>query len=239
MTKTLWADSEKRIFFVLWILCIMGAWSVLPYVQQIGVVPSSLSFFKLFLIATLQAVLVFGVICWLSYLLVVRTDLSPFMVKNPLKRIVYPGLIAGIVVGLAIRFLDRVVFQDSSLSEMHATPWVALLGAVYGGVNEEVVMRLFLFTLIYFLLNKFFKSKVRHRLSYLWVTNLVVAIVFGIAHLPAAFKLVMPSGFEVFRVLLLNGIPSVALGWLYWSRGFFAAMVAHFVLDIVVHVLRL
>jgi membrane protease YdiL (CAAX protease family) len=64
----------------------------------------------------------------------------------------------------------------------------------------------------------------------------IVAIIFGLGHLPAAFKLVEPSSFEVIRVLLLNGIPGIVFGWLYWSRGLWTAMTAHFVTDLVIHV---
>jgi len=39
------------------------------------------------------------------------------------------------------------------------------------------------------------------------------------------------------RAVILNGIPGVAFGWLYWQRGLEAAMVAHFSADLVLHVL--
>jgi membrane protease YdiL (CAAX protease family) len=39
------------------------------------------------------------------------------------------------------------------------------------------------------------------------------------------------------RALILNGIPGIAFGWLYWRRGLEAAMVAHFSADLVLHVL--
>jgi len=35
--------------------------------------------------------------------------------------------------------------------------------------------------------------------------NILVALIFGIGHLPAAFKLAAPSALEIFRVLFLNG----------------------------------
>lgn len=64
----------------------------------------------------------------------------------------------------------------------------------------------------------------------------MVAIIFGLGHLPVAFKLVTPSFFEIFRILLLNWIPGIAFGWLYWSRGLWTAMTAHFMADLVLHV---
>jgi len=63
-----------------------------------------------------------------------------------------------------------------------------------------------------------------------------VALVFGIGHLPTLFKLATPSSFEIYRVLLFNGIGGLVFGWLYWSRGLWTAIGAHFVTDLVIHV---
>ncbi len=73
-------------FFILWILCILGAWSVLPYVLHLGLVPSSVSFLKIFFLSTVQAALLFGLVCWLSYQVVPKTDLLPFVIDSPLKK---------------------------------------------------------------------------------------------------------------------------------------------------------
>lgn len=227
---------NKQVFIALWVLCILGSWSVLPYVRYLEIVPASVSFIKLFLLATVQAIIFFGIICWLSYLLVPKTDLSPFSTDNPLKRIVYPGVLAGSTTGLIIYLLDVTLFKNSFLSEVHASAWTGLLASFYGGINEEVLLRLFLFTWVYFLFRKIFKLELHNRIIFLWMTNVIVAIVFGLGHLPAAFKLAAPSSLEIFRVLLLNGIPGVVFGWLYWSRGLWTAMSAHFAADLVVHV---
>lgn len=34
-----------------------------------------------------------------------------------------------------------------------------------------------------------------------------------------------------------NGAPGVVFGWLYWRRGLYSAMLAHFGLDLVIKVL--
>jgi hypothetical protein len=72
--------EKKGVFLVLWILCVFGSWSLLPYVQYLNIVPSDVSFAKMFLLATVQSIIFFGIICWLSYLLVPKTDLFPFAV---------------------------------------------------------------------------------------------------------------------------------------------------------------
>lgn len=237
MTNTDKLRKKKGVFLVLWILCILGSWSVLPYALNIGILPPSVPFIKMFILATVQAVLFFGVVCWLSYLLVPRTDLSPFLANHPLKRIVYPGIIAGISVGFILYLLEITVFRGFSLSALHPPFWIGLLASFYGAINEEVLLRLFLLTLVYFLFRKIFKFKLQSRATFLWIANVIVAIIFGLGHLPAALKLAEPSSFEICRVFLLNGIPGIVFGWLYWSRGLWAAMAAHFTADLMIHVI--
>ncbi len=227
---------NKRTFIVLWILCIIGSWSVLPYVFHLDIIPPSVSVIKFFFLTTVQSTVLFGLVCWVSYLLLPKTDLYPFNVEHLLKGIIYPGMVSGVLVGLIIYILDSTIFQSSLLSGAHPPFWAGALASIYGAVNEEVLLRLFLFTLVYFLFGKIVNISHQNRLAFLWATNIVVAIVFGLGHLPAAFKLATPSSFEIFRVLLLNGIPGVVFGWLYWSRGLLSSMAAHFVTDLMIHV---
>ncbi len=231
--------ERKKLFLFLWVLCLIGYWSVLPYVQHLQILPPTVSVFKVILLGTVQAVLVFGLVCWLSYKLVPKTDLHPFVIKNVQKQIIYPGVLAGVLAGLIIYILDRTVFQNSLVSPMHPPFWAGALASLYGGINEEVLLRLFLFTLIYFLFRKICKFASGSRLYFLWITNIIVALIFGLGHLPALFKLATPNSFEISRVLILNGIPGLVFGYLYWSRGLWAAMLAHFVTDLMIHVFLL
>jgi membrane protease YdiL (CAAX protease family) len=227
--------EKKGVFLFLWFLCILGGFAKLPYEYHLGVIPSSAITGMLFVQVGVGTAVFFGVVLWLCYLLIPRTDLSPFQIDRPMKRIVYPGLIAGICVGLLLVVLNATVFAGSSLSAMHPPPLAASAASVYGAINEEVLVRLFVFTLIYFLFGKIFRFKKENRLTFLWLSNVIAALLFGVGHLPAAFKLISPSTFEVSRILLLNAIPGLTFGWLYWSRGIWTAMAAHFVTDLVYH----
>lgn len=230
-----WKKNNKALFLVLWLFCIVGSWSILPYVQYSGIIPSSFPFTKVFLLVTLQTALFFGIACWLSYLLVPRAQLFPFSYDRPFKKIIFPGVIAGVIVGITIYLLNITVFNSSLLSDIHPPFWTGLLASVYGAVNEEILLRLFFFTLVFFLLKKIFRFKARNRLYFLWFANVIVAVFFGFAHLPALVKLVNPTSFEVFRIFLLNGIAGIVFGWLYWSKGLWTAMTAHFITDVMIH----
>ncbi len=231
-------STNKKTFFILWVLCIIGSWSVLPYIQYLRILPGTVSMWNVFLLGTVQSALFFGLICWLSFKILPKTDLCPFLFRSFFKQIATPAVISGLLVGSTIFFFDKTVFHSSLLSEFPVHPpfWVGALASIYGGVNEEVLLRLFLFTLIYLLFGKAIKIRGDNRLSILWSVNLLVALLFGMGHLPAAFKLAPPSTFEIFRVLFLNGIAGVVFGWLYWSKGLWTAIAAHFVADLVIHV---
>lgn len=105
------SGGSKRLFIALWLACIVGSWAVIPYVQHLGILPPSISILKYFFLTTIQSALVFGLACWLSYLLVPKTDLSPFVTEQPLKRILYPGVLSGVLVGLIIHFLDSGICE--------------------------------------------------------------------------------------------------------------------------------
>jgi membrane protease YdiL (CAAX protease family) len=64
----------------------------------------------------------------------------------------------------------------------------------------------------------------------------LVAIVFGAAHLPLAAQLTSLTPILVTTVITLNGVVALGFGYLYWRRGLESAMIAHFFTDIVLHV---
>lgn len=232
--------TNKKTFVALWALCILGSLSVLPYIQYLGVLPSSVSIWKVALLGTVQAALFFGLICWISFKILPKTDLNPFPKlprENRIKQTVVPALISGVLLGLALFVFDRTIFNSSLLSAAsHPPMWAGALASIYGAVNEEVLLRLFLFTLLYFFIGKCLKIQRANKLAILWSINIFVALLFGIGHLPAAFKLGASSAFEIFRVLFGNGIAGVVFGYLYWSRGLWTAIAAHFIADLMIHV---
>jgi membrane protease YdiL (CAAX protease family) len=69
----------------------------------------------------------------------------------------------------------------------------------------------------------------------LWTANILVALLFGLGHLPATAALVPLTPLIVIRAVALNGSASLVFGYLYWARGLEAAMLAHFTADVVLH----
>ena len=110
-----------------------------------------------------------------------------------------------------------------------------LLASFYGGIAEELLMRLFLMTLLVWLFSAF--GRHQPRVASYWIAIAIAALLFGAGHLPAAAKVWGLSDIVVFRTIALNAIAGIVFGWLYWRRGIEMAMLGHFGADIVLHVL--
>jgi membrane protease YdiL (CAAX protease family) len=59
----------------------------------------------------------------------------------------------------------------------------------------------------------------------------LVALVFGLAHLPAWAALTSLTLPLAAGVIVVNGVVALALGALYWRPGIVAAIIAHIVAD--------
>lgn len=114
--------------------------------------PSTTSIWEVALLGTIQVALFFGLICWISFKIIPKTDLRPFptLSGSYLKQVIYPAIVYGVLVGLVIFILDKTIFNNSLLSNVHPPLWSGTLASIYGAVNEEVLLRLFFFSLIYF-----------------------------------------------------------------------------------------
>ena len=226
----------KRLFIGIWLLSIIGSISVIPYVYFMGLIPESISLATLVVKNIINSALIYGIICWISYLLLKKVDFKPFSNSNSLANILFFGVLSGMIVGLIIIFSNKLFFQNSLLNTVQAVPvWAGALASIYGSINEEVFCRLFLLTLIYFMLSKIMRN-IQYRYYSMWISIIVVSLIFGIGHLPAAFQIITPSSFEIFRILFLNTIGGIVFGWLYCRRGFWTAVVAHFIADLMIHV---
>lgn len=226
--------SKKKYFVLLWILCIIGQWALIPYLSFIGLIPPSASRSFLLFVNTVEVPFLWGLICFLSYQLSRKVFLHPFATTPFLQRILFPGILSGVGLGFLLFVLEKLF--HSPLARMHPPAWAGILASLYGGINEEVSMRLFLLTLVYFLLNKIDKiRKLPERFS-MWPAIVVVALIFGLGHLFYALKLAPLSSLEIVRIFLLNGIPGIVYGWLYFKKGFWAAALSHFTTDLMIHV---
>ena len=104
-----------------------------------------------------------------------------------------------------------------------------VVGAIiYGGVIEEVMLRLFWMSLVAFLLNLILnKGQGSPSDKLIIVANIISALLFAIGHLPANAVLFGITPLIVFRCILLNGGIGLMFGWLYRRFGLRYSMLAH------------
>lgn len=111
-----------------------------------------------------------------------------------------------------------------------------VVGALYGGVAEEVMMRWGLMSLVLFALGRvsglFSASRAGGDVAgvtplLVWLAIVVAALAFAAGHLPALAQSLEPTAPVVARTLALNALAGAAYGWLFWRHGLEAAMLAH------------
>jgi hypothetical protein len=155
------------------------------------------------------------------------------------------SLKSGALVGITVGILILIVILPAAphlpglpfVTASHAALWKRVLVCFYGGIDEEILTRLFLLTLLAWLGSRFFqKQKGRLSSATFWVANFIVAILFGLGHLPNASLVMHITPTVVLLALVLNGIAAVPFGYLYWKRGLESAMIAHFCADFVIYV---
>jgi len=248
-----------REFLILWAAGVWGVIAVLPYtltlqapiIEKMSPLPVPLSVVIAVQVAQ-NAVLVAAAV-GLGLLLAARIGLGvPLLearltggpVGRRLRALLLPSVLGGVAAGIAIIGLDVLLFAPrvpAALSNSNvAQPpaWQGLLASFYGGITEELFMRLFLMSLLAWLLGLVWREEPGPpAVGAFWTANLMAAILFGLGHLPATAALVPLTGFVVIRAIVLNGVAGVVFGHLYWKRGLEAAMLAHFSTDIVLHVL--
>jgi membrane protease YdiL (CAAX protease family) len=142
------------------------------------------------------------------------------------------GAGAGAVVMLADLLVFRLLLPSPWFEKAAAAQPGALsglvVGVLYGGITEELLLRWGLMTLIAWALWKTFRR--RHVLpgnAVMLAAITLAALLFAAGHLPAAAQIQPLDAVIVTRVLLLNFIGGVVFGWLYWRWSLEAAMVAH------------
>ncbi|RFU67870.1 CPBP family intramembrane metalloprotease [Peribacillus saganii] len=143
------------------------------------------------------------------------------------------SMLLGAAAALLIVGADRFYYQYRIDAIGDSTPEFSFRGMVtgvlYGGVLEEVLVRLFFMSLLVWLFLKVGKrNKENASPVFYWAAIVIASLVFAALHLPATSQLF--GGLTeviVLRCFLLNGIGGIFFGWLYWKKGFEYAIVAH------------
>lgn len=239
-----------RLFFVLVIGAVASVVALLPYLSAL-LAPTLAAHplpLPLPVLAVIQASFNFSVAAGLGLLAARAVGLGAPVLEGWLygRTSQSPPLaLVSTVTGVVLAAVTLVIIASPAgvaLRNMAPVPesalpvWKRLLACAYGGLGEEILMRLFLLSALLWIGTKAFRASPQNAVLF-WSVNLLVAIAFGAAHLPFAAKLHALTPELVTIVIALNALVALGFGWLYWSRGLEAAMLAHFSADIILHVI--
>ena len=247
--------TDRKLFLILLIACIFGAIAVLPYTLTLqGELLQNLPVPLYVLLAAqlVQAIILFGVATFVGLHLARKVGLGlPILegwlegreVKSYLKSIlgisIGLGILAGIlIIGLDLLFSFAGVPINLTQASINPPAWQGFLASFYGGINEEVLLRLFVMTLIAWMISRIRSTEEgKPSNTGTWLAIIIAAVIFGIGHLPAVMAITALTPLVIVRTIVLNAVGGIIFGWLYWKKGLESAMISHFSADIVLHVI--
>ncbi|HEX9388712.1 MAG TPA: CPBP family intramembrane glutamic endopeptidase [Anaerolineales bacterium] len=253
-----------KVFWILLIAAITATILLLPYAMEVQ--SSAVDLTKLPmplpLVITLQIVqnaILFAIAIFGGLFFAGRVGLGmPILdsltrresVAHKVRAILPLSIILGVLSTLVVLGLEFFYFQPAMMRELGETAsalnlqtsqpaaWKGFLASFYGGIAEEILLRLFMMSFLVWLGRFISKnSDGKPTSAVFWVANILAAVLFGLGHLPTMSLLVPLTSLVVARTILLNGLIGVVCGWLYWKRGLESAMISHFSADLVLHVL--
>ncbi len=253
-----------KVFFILWIASIFAVIAVLPY--SLAFQNNALQNLKLptplpvlIAIGVLQNAVLFAIAIFGGMFFASRVGLGmPILdsatrgeaVVGRVRAILPLSIILGVIGTLVILGLEVFFFQPAMLKEFgnsaaalnlqtsQPAAWKGFLASFYGGIAEEILLRLFVMSFFVWL-GRFISKTAEGKptAAVIWSANILAAVLFGLGHLPATALLVPLTPLVIARAVVLNGLLGIVFGWLYWKRGLEAAMISHFSADLVLHVL--
>jgi hypothetical protein len=142
------------------------------------------------------------------------------------------GLGLGFMLVTAV--LDRLINPFANAEMIGELPTAGnpfmqlVLGLLYGGITEELLLRWGLMSLFVWLGWRVFQrgAGAPHP-AIVWTAIILAAILFGVGHLPAMASIVVLTPLIIVRTILLNALGGIVFGWLFWRDNLETAMVCH------------
>ncbi len=246
------AASRWRTFGLLMAAAVVSTAALLPYLWALqGPALSQVPLPRPALLAllTVQPLLLTAALTalglWLAPGVGLGTPLlDAWLAREPeaaarIRRALAPALVLGATAALVVAGLDGTLFRGAAQTlqagaASSPAAWQGLLASLYGGVVEELPLRLGVMTLLVWLGARLTRQT-RPGPATLWAANVLTALLFGLGHLPATAALAPLTGALVLRAVVLNGLPGLLYGWLYMRHSWLAAAGAHLATNVVLH----
>lgn len=240
---------DWKVFAILLVAGLIGVVAVLPYIaDMVGSLPldqtavPDIPLPLVVALALLQNGILLAVAIAIGMVVSERIGLRMPLIRAwatgerlpNAKVILLPGILVGAAIGAILVGIEAMFFLRHLPSSMHPQfeipLWKRLLaGVLYGGITEELLMRLFLLSTVAWLLGRWWKTAeaIPTRGAF-WAAIILTAVLFGLGHLPATAAIGGSlTQALIVRALVLNGVAGVVFGYLYWRYGLEAAMAGH------------
>ena len=178
-----------------------------------------------------QIVLYMLVMGFVGYVLAEKLGLmKPFhFEKNALQKTLPLCVLAGALFSLDYWTFGAWIPGVREATDLTLSLHVVMASVLYGGVVEEVMMRLFLMSLLAWLGWKiFFRRHEKPPVAVIAAANVMAALLFAAGHLPATAMIFgQLTPLLLVRCFLLNGGFGLFFGWMYRRYGIQYAVLGH------------
>jgi hypothetical protein len=243
-----------REFFILLGAGTLGVMAVIPYqFTLLGGLPEEMPipFPVLLLLAILQNMVLFALAIGVGLPCAHKIGLGAPILEGWLRgervgdrgrAMLLPSIFLGFGAGATIILLEMAIFAPylpaAFQGVVQPSPWQGFLASFYGGIDEEILLRLFMVSLLAWLISRVWRDREsKPTAGGMWLVIIATSVLFGLGHLPTTAQLTTLTPLIITRAILLNGVAGLAFGYLYWKRGLESAMLAHFSADILLHVI--
>ncbi len=230
---------NRKLGFTLWLIGLPGILALTGVMAQLPqpVTAAAPPWWVIVLVSTTQSILLLSLATYAGTRLAPRIGLqspllSAALARKPVLELILPRLlpaIAGAVAGVAILFVYSGLLpaEVRELQQQNALPPVVRV--LYGGFTEEILLRWGLMTSLAWLLWRIGKGDDAVLAPWMaWIAIVISAMVFGIAHLPAANVLLgQPDALLIVLIVASNATFGMIAGFLFWRWGLETAMFAH------------
>jgi hypothetical protein len=245
-----------KIFWVLLFASAVGVAALLPYLlaffeKVLATNPLPMPLPVLMAVQIMQSAILFAAFISLGLVLAPKAGIEMPVLQRwfynragPLpNHLARTSFLAGVVLAAILLLVFYTLFlpriPEWPVGVEAAMPiWKRLLSCLYGAINEEIVARLFVLSLLLWLFRKIARQRSPQASPIIfWIANLIVAGLFALGHIPAAKVFLQITPLVTVALFTINGSASLLFGYLCWKRGLEAAMLAHFSTDFMLHVI--
>jgi hypothetical protein len=251
MFTTFWFE-----FNILLLAAILGSVAIIPYSLRLLKESKNSKRVKmprwmLILLSIIQNGVLFAIAIGIGLVLAHQLGhgaplIAAISIGKSLNQIFITNLIIALELGIAggsfllvVDLLFLPYFSKKLLdTALKTTYWENLTASFYGGINEELFMRLFGLSVIAWILSKIWPTSADiATIDIFWIANIIMAVIFALGHLPA-LKSTLGEITHVMlsRTIILNTPIGLLCGWIFWHSGIEAAIVTHFACDIIYHI---